>query len=325
MRPKIERRRRGKDFFDNFERALSPAKNGQVDLVIHGGDLFFRSRVFPKIVSAAFDLMKQVAETGVPVFLVPGNHERSWIPTSLFDTHPNIFIFEKPKTYFLNIYHHRMALVGFPFVRHSIRDNFKQVLQKTQFNRQTADIKILCLHQAVEGAQVGVQNYTFREGADVIRGRDIPADFDAVFSGHIHRWQVLQHDLSGRVLPAPVFYPGAIERTSFVERNENKGYLIFDINLAAMSGSKLAWKFVPLPTRPMVVIEVSNSLFQKSNFISLLTEKLSRLDQNSVVKIRLDESIVNSASTILNARLLRSIAPETMNIELALVSRFRSH
>ena len=43
--PRVTRRRRGPDFFANFERALQPARRGEVDLVVHGGDLFFRSKV----------------------------------------------------------------------------------------------------------------------------------------------------------------------------------------------------------------------------------------------------------------------------------------
>jgi DNA repair exonuclease SbcCD nuclease subunit len=35
FRPRIKRRRRGHDFFANFERALQPALQGEVDLVIH--------------------------------------------------------------------------------------------------------------------------------------------------------------------------------------------------------------------------------------------------------------------------------------------------
>jgi hypothetical protein len=44
-RPRVAARRRGPDFLANFERALAPARSGTVDLVVHGGDLLFRSRV----------------------------------------------------------------------------------------------------------------------------------------------------------------------------------------------------------------------------------------------------------------------------------------
>ena len=44
-RPRVDRRRRGPDFFACFERALEPALRGEADVVVHGGDLLYRSRV----------------------------------------------------------------------------------------------------------------------------------------------------------------------------------------------------------------------------------------------------------------------------------------
>jgi len=44
-RPRVVRRWRGQDFFESFDRALEAARSGDVDVVVHGGDLLFRSRV----------------------------------------------------------------------------------------------------------------------------------------------------------------------------------------------------------------------------------------------------------------------------------------
>ncbi len=53
FRPRINRRRRGHDFFANFERALQPALRGEVDVVVHAGDLLYRSKVPPVLVDMA--------------------------------------------------------------------------------------------------------------------------------------------------------------------------------------------------------------------------------------------------------------------------------
>ena len=79
-RPRVERLRRGPDFFACFARALEPALRGEADVVVHGGDLLYRSRVPASLVSLALRPLLQVADAGVPVILVPGNHERSAIP-----------------------------------------------------------------------------------------------------------------------------------------------------------------------------------------------------------------------------------------------------
>jgi len=90
FRPRIQRRRRGPEFFANFKRALLPALQGRVDCVVHGGDLLFRSKIPPRLVAMAFKPLKQVADQGTPLYLVPGNHERSAIPHSHLAEHPGI-------------------------------------------------------------------------------------------------------------------------------------------------------------------------------------------------------------------------------------------
>ena len=103
FRPRIQRRRRGPEFFANFERALRPALRGRVDCVVHGGDIFYRSKVPPQLVAMAFEPLKKVADQGTPVYLVPGNHERSAIPHSHLAEHPGIHIFDRPRTYLLSL------------------------------------------------------------------------------------------------------------------------------------------------------------------------------------------------------------------------------
>jgi exonuclease SbcD len=79
-RPRVVRRRRGDDFVQNFDRALAPARMGVVDVVVLGGDLLYRSRVPAWLAETALAPLKRLAESGVPVLLVPGNHERSRMP-----------------------------------------------------------------------------------------------------------------------------------------------------------------------------------------------------------------------------------------------------
>ncbi len=82
-RPRVKKRRRGPDFFVNTRLALEPALRGRVDLVVHGGDLLYRSKVPARLVAQAIEPLLEVADAGVPVVLVPGNHERSALPYPL--------------------------------------------------------------------------------------------------------------------------------------------------------------------------------------------------------------------------------------------------
>lgn len=317
FRPRIERRRRGHDFFANFERALRPAYEGNVDLVVHGGDLLYRSRVPAALVEMALAPLVRVAEHGIPVYLVPGNHERARIPLHLWSAHPNMHIFDQPRTFLCTVAGGSIALSGFPFAR-NVRDRFSQLVSLTRYHEVEADFRLLCLHQTVEGAQVGPSNYTFRSGPDVMRGQDIPADLGAVLAGHIHRAQMLTHDLRNRRLPAPVIYPGSIERTSFAERNEDKGYAILSAGLAGRERGRLVdVSFTPLPARPMVSLVLEAMDPSTTSLMDHLRRQLSALDPNSVVRLQIRGAHATEVREILSAAILRQLAPPSMNISLA--------
>jgi len=320
FRPRIKRRRRGPDFFANFERALMPALSGQVDAVVHGGDVLYRSKVPARLVEMAFEPLKQVADSGVPVYLVPGNHERSTVPHGHLAAHPGIHLFDRPRTYHLQTAGGSLALAGFPFVRTGIRKVFLNRLAQTGWQHTQTDTRVLCLHQSVDGAVVGPVGYTFRYAPDVIGSSDIPPGFAAVLAGHIHRFQVLQKDLKGKLLNAPVFYPGSIERTSFAEKDEPKGYLILEFETGATAAGTLRnWSFHELPARPMRQLDLHAAAMNGPQIRSWIQSRLYEIPADSVVKLKVHGKISAQALAVIRAPALRALAPKTMNIDAILV------
>ena len=315
LRPRVERRRRGSDFFANFRRALEPARTGRVDLVVHGGDLLYRSKVRRELVYRAFEPLMGVAAE-VPVVVVPGNHERSAIPYPLLAAHPGIHLLDRPRTLALEVGGHRVAVVGFPFERHAVRDRFPRLLDETGWREIPAPVRLLSVHQTFEGARVGPSGYTFRSAADVIRGRDIPRGFAAVLAGHIHRHQVLTRDLSGRPLAAPVLYPGSVERTSTAERHEAKGFVTLELSPGPDGGRVDGWEFHELPARPMIDLELRADGLGRNAMRDRLTDLLHGVDPDAVVRLTLSGEVDPRASDLLRAESLRRIAPESMTLTL---------
>ena len=309
LHPRVKRRHRGPDFFANFQRIIDFAVAERLDFIIHGGDFFFRSKIRLPVAQKAFKPLMQIADAGIPVFLVPGNHERSSIPFSLLASHAHIHIFRVPGTYFFEKKTLRVALTGFPNVRSNIRDRFSECVHSVEFRAQPVNCRILCMHQTVEGATVGPSNYTFRNGQDVIRCRQIPKNFDLIISGHIHRRQVLLHDLQHQKLPAPVIYPGSIERTSAAERNEPKGFYVVTCHFNTSGVRQIEWSFVELPTRPMQVIDL-RSHDPEGNVVPLLVRHLKQLNPDSIVTVR----IRKSSSTLNLTADIRCLIPETMTV-----------
>jgi len=312
--PRIQRRRQGPDFFANYDRALEPAFKKEVDCVVHAGDILYRSRVPARLVEMAFKPLKQVADRGVPVFIVPGNHERSVIPYRILAEYPDIHIFHSPKTFTLEKSGYKLAFAGFPSERENVRSKFPLLLEKTGWQNVKADSYLLCLHQCFEGATVGPKNYTFRYNHDVIRVEDIPKGFFVILSGHIHRYQVLRKNLRGEFLPAPVFYPGSIERTSFAEKDEQKGYLILEIDAA--KNKVRNWNFYKLPARPMVTVDLIINDSKNIDVRSWLIHTVKNFHKHSIIRIRITGELDEDDLAVFRIKSLRSIVPDTMNVSV---------
>jgi DNA repair exonuclease SbcCD nuclease subunit len=316
-RARIQRRRRGHDFLANYATALAPALAGDVDVVVHGGDVFNRSKVPTSIAWQAFEPLARVADRGIPVFVVPGNHERGRIPQIRFVQHPRIHLFDRPRTFTVDVRGMRLAVAGFPSERDDVRTQFADLLTATRWRAADAHARILCIHQCVEGATVGPNDFTFTTAADVIRARDLPAGFCAVLSGHIHRHQVLTRDLRGAPFAAPVLYPGSIERTSVAEASETKGYMTVDLTLDA-NATRLAWQFHELPARPLVRREIHLDTVQDAAVDTTIRALIAASPADAVLTIRVVGKVGDTARRVLSAANLRHIAPATMNIELTL-------
>lgn len=318
MRPRVARPRRGEDFFAAFESALAPASRGEVDAVVHLGDLFFRSRISAALATRVFTRLAELADSGADVFWVPGNHERSGVPRGLLLDHPRIHVFDRPRTVVLRRHGLALALAGFPFTP-SARADFRALLAATRHDELEADARLLCLHQAVEGARVGAQEFTFRDGAEVVRGADLADDaagFLAVLCGHVHRAQVVERDLAGRPLPVPVIYPGSTERTSSAERDEVNGFLTLAVERRDSVGpAGLRWDFHPLASRPMIVLDVDPRRGGHALAVHLRSA-LAALAPRSIVRLRLAAPPSGEAIEVLRAASLRALAPAGMEVSV---------
>lgn len=313
-RPRVDRRRRGPDFFRCFEEALAPALRGEADVVVHGGDLLYRSRVRASLVDRALAPLRRVADAGVPVLLLPGNHERGAIPFPLLAAHEGLHVFRNPSTFVIERRGLRVAFAGFPCAR-DVRRSCPGLLAATGLGDVEADVRVLCIHQCIEGAVCGPPpGFTFRDGDDVVRAADLPA-VAVVLCGHVHRHQVLRRDLRGRPLPAPVVYAGAVERTSFAERDEVKGFVMATVAAGPPAGRLVSCEFRPLPARPMRVHELSAAA-RGAELEREVRSAISACPVDVVLQIRVGAA--QAGAEALSAARLRALAPPTANVTAAL-------
>ncbi|UCF32463.1 MAG: metallophosphoesterase, partial [Phycisphaerales bacterium] len=167
-RPRNGARRRGDDFVDSYRRVLAHAAEGGVDLVIHAGDVFDMPNPSQRATfEAALPLLELAAE-GVPVLIVPGNHERSAIPASLLLAHPNIHIAAESGTWTFHVRKMRVAIAALPCLRRQSAARFADALGATMWHNRRGDVNILAVHQTFESATCGPGNFRFRSGEDVV-------------------------------------------------------------------------------------------------------------------------------------------------------------
>lgn len=266
--------------------------------------MFFRSKIPESIVAMAYEPLLPLAEAGIQILLVPGNHERSRLPESPLFHHPNIHVFKQPDTVVLNSDGHRVAFGGFPFVRERIGPLFDGVLTETALLETEAELKILCMHQAIDGSCVGPVNFTFRKGNDVIGRDQIPKEIPLVLSGHLHRRQILNGPGELRVV-----YPGSIERTSFAEKDEAKGFYLIDIDVDPPSFS---FEFVELDARNMEDIVLPENLSGSEEIHDYIQYGSMHIASDSILRI----AATDQQLAVIKISEIRDLLPASMNVEL---------
>ncbi|MBU1535954.1 metallophosphoesterase [Myxococcota bacterium] len=304
IKPRIDRNRRGMDFFDNFDTVLQNVPELNVDLVVHGGDLFFRSKVPGHIIDMVYDRLLAFAGKGVPLYIVPGNHERSVLPPSIWLNHPNIQIFDTPRVFHFDKGEAAIDLAGFPFVR-DVESGYDPITAGLAAQLRPDAFPLLCIHQLIEGAAVGPTGYQFRRAKDIIPSGSLTSPWRGVLCGHVHRMQVFES--RGGV---PVYIPGSTERTSFAEIDETKGYFLLDIDPSA---GTMTHEFVPLSSRPMVRISLTSSGESEELLYSQIRHRLSQIPRDAVVKI---DAANKKQLKKLSMEKIRAVAPETMDVQL---------
>ncbi len=259
----------------------------QADLVIHTGDVFDRPHPGSRALIAAAEPMLRVACAGIPMIIVPGNHERSKMPTNLFLAHENIHILNRPKTLNFDISGLQVAVSGFPCLRREAHLHFNDAVAATRYNRRQADLRLLAVHEAFDFATCGPGNYRFRSGEGVVDRAWVPEDFHYVAAGHIHRHQVLYRADGGG---PPIVYAGSPDRVSFAEQDEPKGY-----TLVQWHEGTLTHKFVEHGVRPMVSLPIDVSGMSRDQVHCRFRRLVEGLPKNAMAQICMSGAIRRSA------------------------------
>lgn len=299
--PRVKKPRRGEDFFRNYYKILDLARELNVNLILHGGDLFYCSKIPQWLSHMVFEPLWNLADDGIPICIIPGNHERSTMPHGIYALYNLIYTFEEPKTIIFENNGLKISISGFPFKRIMNKDNFYKMTLKTGYKDIYSDFRIIAFHQIVEASKV--EGYTFLWGDEVIPSSAITEEFDLYLTGHIHRPQIITHSPRGRKLPAEVIYPGSLERTSLSEKDETKGFYIIDF----YKDEEVRYEkhFIPLETRPMHRVDIDTTTMKEDSIEKELLRIVEEIPKNSNIQFRVYINPINSGHKLPTTKWLR--------------------
>jgi len=244
-------------FFQSYKYVIKKSITSDVDLVLHGGDVFDRSSPKPDLIKKFFDPVDELIDREIQFAVAPGNHERSVLPNSLLQYFSNdLHIFNKLSVY--EVPSIDLTIIGFPYTStkgNEIMNVISKIARKSPKKRYI----ILC-HQSFSGATFGPHKFVFKDQEGVINNLKLPKNVICIITGHIHRAQKIE--TSSPQVPK-IYYTGSTEKTTWFEAIEPKGYLTLDIE---EDFHKI--NFVEIPSHPMNIIEM-NVYNQKIDYCDL--------------------------------------------------------
>ncbi len=259
------------DFLRRFDELVEYALEHEADLVLFAGDAYKTRDPNPTYQRAFARRVKRLADAGIPVLLLVGNHDLPAVvqrasSIDIFHTLgvPNVIVGREEEVHRIETHHGpvQVATVPYPARQRLLAHDQFRGLSIEQLDQElqrivTGNIQALAAGlepeiPAVLAAHLTVSGATYGSERSVMIGRDavvlgsVLADpaWDYVALGHIHKHQ----SLNGGGHP-PVVYAGSLERVDFGEEGEPKGFCWVEL-----ARGEAVWKFVEVDARPFVTV-----------------------------------------------------------------------
>jgi exonuclease SbcD len=295
------------DFVQRFDELIDYGLEREVDLVIFAGDAFKTRDPNPTYQRAFARRVKRLADAGVPVVLLVGNHDlpaMSQKASSIDIFHtlsvPNVIVGRIEEVHRIETKRGpvQVATVPYPVRSRLLSRDAYRGLSMAQVDKalqtEVTDLinalkdqidpgipAVLTGHFSVSGAVWGSERSVLL-GRDVVVQKSAVADpaFDYVALGHIHKHQDLTQGQPG--VP-PVVYAGSLERIDFGEEGQAKGFCWVELGRGT---DATTWEFVQGDARPFVTIRVDVRDGGEADPTHIVLDAIGRYDiANSVVRL----------------------------------------
>jgi exonuclease SbcD len=265
------------DFLRRMSQTIDLALEREVDVCIFAGDAYKNQRPNPTFQREFARRIKRLAEEGVPVVLLIGNHDmatadRAASSLDIFGVLdvPGVIVADREEVHQLTCRRgQQLQVATVPYPQRG------RLLAREQYQNMTLDDldmeigrilgenledlaaevserpdipAVLTAHFSVSEAKQGSEQ-SVMIGRDVVVLKSVLANsaWDYVALGHIHKHQELN-----RGQHPPIVYAGSLERIDFGEEGERKGFV-----MAQVSRGQTTWEFIPVDARRFVTIRIN--------------------------------------------------------------------
>jgi len=216
-----------------FRQAIDKILELQPEVVLHTGDLFDTVRANNRTIAFVLEQLLRLSRSGIPVVIISGNHSTPRLKETgsifqLFELFPNLYPVYKNQYQRLTFGDLTVHAVPHCFTK----EDFKNSLDSIQLNKETK-YNILMLHTAI----TGIKEFSMGEfNEQELSTSDLKPEFQYIALGHYHKYTQVTENAC---------YAGSLERLSFNEIGQEKGFLEIDLARETLT-------FHPLEIRPMI-------------------------------------------------------------------------
>jgi len=328
------------DFLKSLDTIIEAAIAEKVDMVIFAGDAYRDRTPSPTFQREWGRRIIRLSKAGIRTLLLVGNHDLSPAlgrahAIQEFDTLeiPFITVLSRPQFLSASDLGLPVQVIAIPWISRSgliastnasgadsaelfkdIESRLTDLVNMWLENADPALPIILTAHASVQGAKYGSER-TVMLGADMVLPGSLVRDarLDYVALGHIHKPQNLNENAH-----PPVIYPGSIERVDFGEAEDDKFYIIAEINRGK---TEVRWCRLE-NIRPFIDLHVS--LSSPENVTDILNNALPSAELLAGAIVRLTVDYDREWDALIDEPALRLLTETAFEFHLIKRPRFGS-
>ena len=265
------------DFKRSFDFMVERALAEDIDAFLFTGDAYRTPDPSPTQQKVFAECLRPLSEAGIPIVMIVGNHDHpvSFGKASSIDifhfVSGDVHLFRRPDRTVIDTKSGPLQLVALPWpirskilsrekhrkkspeeVRAFIEEKYVQFTEQAVRELDPSLPAVLAGHLTVQGARLAGSERTslIAHEPTFTSGQLAVPPIDYVALGHIHGYQ----DRHEGAHP-PIVYCGSIERVSFNEQNDPKGFVL--VQIETKDGRKQTdFTFVETPARPFLSVQV---------------------------------------------------------------------